>query len=117
MIVKRSTQSASRIVGPYEVSGNEADGRKTAFWSSVLDYVIESFALYAASIHPVTLFPVEPRPPRRGLTGLVRVEPRQVLRQRREALRIEMRHRLRLPSPAMVLPRDARAAGEAWRAP
>jgi uncharacterized protein YjiS (DUF1127 family) len=67
MLVQRSTQSESRIVGQYEVSGNEADGRKTAFWSSVLNYVIESFALYAASIHPVALFPVEPRPHRRDM--------------------------------------------------
>ena len=82
MLVQHSTQSASRVVGRQEVSGNDADGRKTAFWSSVLDYVIESFALYAASIHPVALFPVEPRPDmahsgqvfrpgRRGLLTLV----------------------------------------------
>jgi uncharacterized protein YjiS (DUF1127 family) len=85
MLVQRSTRSASRIVGQHEVSGNEPDGRKTAFWSSVLDYVIESFALYAASFHPVALFPVERRldprdmphsgqvfgPGRRGLLTLV----------------------------------------------
>jgi uncharacterized protein YjiS (DUF1127 family) len=67
MLVQHSTQSASRVVGRQEVSGNDADGRKTAFWSSVVDYVIESFALYAASIHPMALFPVEPRPQQRDM--------------------------------------------------
>jgi uncharacterized protein YjiS (DUF1127 family) len=67
MLVQRSIQSASRTVGRHEVSRNEADGRKTAFWSSMVDYLIESFALYAASIHPVALFPVEPQPDRRDM--------------------------------------------------
>jgi hypothetical protein len=67
MSVKRSTQSASRIVGPYEVSDNGADAWKPAFWSSVVDYVIESFALCAASIHPVALFPVVPQPDQRDM--------------------------------------------------
>jgi hypothetical protein len=67
MLVKRSTQSASRVVGPYEVSGNEAGDRKAAFWSSVVDYVIDSFALYASSIHPVALFPVVPQPDQRDM--------------------------------------------------
>jgi uncharacterized protein YjiS (DUF1127 family) len=67
MLVKRSTQSASRVVGQYEVSGNEADGRKTTFWSSVVGYFIESFALYAASMYPTPLFPIEPRPDQQNM--------------------------------------------------
>ena len=42
---------------------------------------------------------------------------RRVVGQRREAFRSEMRHRLRLPSPAWIRPSAARAAGEAWPAP
>jgi hypothetical protein len=34
--------------------------QKATFWSSVLDYLIESFALYGASMHPAALFAVEP---------------------------------------------------------
>ena len=39
--------------------------RKATFWSSALDYLIESFALYGAALcgvamHPVALFAVEP---------------------------------------------------------
>jgi hypothetical protein len=64
MQVKRSTQSKIRVVGQYEASGDEVDGRKTAFWSLVCGYLIESFALYATSIYPVALFPVESLPDR-----------------------------------------------------
>ncbi len=65
MQVKHSTQSTGRIAGQYKVSGQQADGRKTAIWSLVCDYLIESFALYATSIHPVALFPIEPLPNQR----------------------------------------------------
>jgi hypothetical protein len=75
MSVKRSTRSASQIVEPYEVSADEADGRKAVFWSSVVDYVIDSFALYASSIHPVVLFPVVPQPDQQNMP-----QPRQVSR-------------------------------------
>jgi uncharacterized protein YjiS (DUF1127 family) len=78
MLVKRSTQSANRNVGPYEVSGNVADGQKAAVWSAVVDYVIESFALYASSIHPVVLFPVVPQPDQQDIP-----QPRQVSRHER----------------------------------
>jgi hypothetical protein len=67
MLVKHSTRSASAIVERYQVSSDEAAGRETKFWSSVIDYLIESFALYAASIHPVALFPVEPWPDRQNM--------------------------------------------------
>jgi hypothetical protein len=65
MLVKRSTQSTIRVVGRHEASANEVGARKTAFWSLMCGYLIESFALYAASIHPVALFPVESLPDRR----------------------------------------------------
>jgi hypothetical protein len=43
----------------------DTNQRKTTFWSSALDYLIEGFGLYGAAlsraaIHPVTLFAVEP---------------------------------------------------------
>jgi hypothetical protein len=40
----------------------EADHRKTAFWSSVLNYLVESFALCGASLHPTALFVAGPDP-------------------------------------------------------
>jgi uncharacterized protein YjiS (DUF1127 family) len=84
MSVKRSTRSASQIVGPYEVSANRADGRKAVFWSSVVDYVIDSFALYASSMHPVALFPVMPQPDQQDIP-----QPKQVSRhERRGFLRL-----------------------------
>jgi hypothetical protein len=67
MLMKHSPRSANRIVGRYELSSGEANVRETTFWSAVLDYVIESFALYAASIHPVAFYPVEPRPDQRNM--------------------------------------------------
>jgi uncharacterized protein YjiS (DUF1127 family) len=67
MSVKHSTRSANGIVRRHEVSGDQAVGRETKFWSSAIDYLIESLALYAASIHPVALFPVEPRPDQRNM--------------------------------------------------
>jgi len=47
------------------VTRPDTNQRKTTFWSSTLDYLIEGFglygaALYRAAIHPVTLFAVEP---------------------------------------------------------
>jgi hypothetical protein len=61
MLVKHSSRPANGIVRQVEASSDEAAGGEVGFWSSVVGYLIESFALYAASIHPVGLFPVEPR--------------------------------------------------------
>jgi uncharacterized protein YjiS (DUF1127 family) len=44
------------------VARPNAGRRKTTFWSSVLDYLIESFALYGASMHAVAFFAVGPGP-------------------------------------------------------
>jgi hypothetical protein len=47
------------------VTRPDTNQRKTTFWSSALDYLIESFALcgavlYRAAVHPAALFAVEP---------------------------------------------------------
>jgi uncharacterized protein YjiS (DUF1127 family) len=78
MPMKHSPGSVSRIVGRYEVSSDEADVRETTFWSAVADYLIESFALYAASIHPAALYPAEPRPDERNI-----LQPSEVFRRER----------------------------------
>jgi hypothetical protein len=84
MLMKHSPGSASRIVARYEVSSDEADVREKTFWSAVVDYVIESFALYAASIHPTALYPAEPWPGERNIS-----QPRQATwRERRGHLRL-----------------------------
>ncbi len=57
----------------------EADCQKTTFWSSVIGYLIESFALCGASLHPTALFPVEPDPDEEKIP-----QPRDIpLRERR----------------------------------
>jgi hypothetical protein len=40
----------------------EADFQKTGFWSSVLDFLTEGFALCAASSYPAIFPPLEPHP-------------------------------------------------------
>ncbi|SDT57509.1 DUF1127 domain-containing protein [Bradyrhizobium canariense] len=42
------------------VARTDTNQRKATFWSSVLDYLIESFALYGAATHPAALFALEP---------------------------------------------------------
>jgi uncharacterized protein YjiS (DUF1127 family) len=84
MLVKQSSGSVLRIVRRSEVSGGEANVRETTFWSAVVAYLIESFALYAASMHPVALYPAEPRPGERNIQ-----QPRQATwRERRGRLRL-----------------------------
>ena len=93
MLVKHSSRPANGfangIVRAAEASSGGADVGQTGFWSSVAGYLIESFALYAASVHPVGLFPVEPRPnmpqptqlprrPRRAVLTLVSATPTRV---------------------------------------
>lgn len=77
MLVKHSFRPANEIVRRVEVSSDEADGGKPAFWSLVVGYLIESFALYAASMHPVGLFPVEPAPERQNMPQPTQLSPRQ----------------------------------------
>lgn len=38
------------------------DNPRTGFWPSVMGFILEGFALYAASLHSVRLCPVEPHP-------------------------------------------------------
>jgi hypothetical protein len=88
MLVEHSSGPANRIVGQRQVSSGEAAARETTFWSAVVAYLIESFALYAASVHPAALYPdpVEPRPRERN------IQPRQVsARERRGHLRLVSR--------------------------
>jgi uncharacterized protein YjiS (DUF1127 family) len=75
--MRHSFRSANGIAGRYEVSVSQADCRETLF-RSVFGYFIESFALYAASMHPTPLFPVEPRPDQQDMP-----RPRQVSRHER----------------------------------
>jgi hypothetical protein len=42
------------------VARPDTNQRKNTFWSSAVDYLIESFALYGAAIHPVALKAVQP---------------------------------------------------------
>jgi hypothetical protein len=44
------------------VKTNEADCQKTGFWSSVLDFLTEGFALCAASSYPAIFPALEPDP-------------------------------------------------------
>jgi hypothetical protein len=41
------------------VARSDTNQRKVTFWFSVLDYLIKSFALYGAAMHPTPLFAVE----------------------------------------------------------
>jgi hypothetical protein len=42
------------------VARPDADPPKTTFWSSLITYLIESFALFGAAMHPAAVFAVEP---------------------------------------------------------
>jgi uncharacterized protein YjiS (DUF1127 family) len=80
MLAKHSSRSVNGIARRYQVPGDQADGRKTAFWPSVVGYLIESFASYAASMHPTPLVPVEPQPDEQNMP-----QPRQISRRERRA--------------------------------
>jgi uncharacterized protein YjiS (DUF1127 family) len=106
MPMKHSPGSVSRIVGRYEVSSDEADVRETTFWSAVVDYLIESFALYAASIHPAALYPAEPRPDERNI-----LQPSEVFRrERRGLLKLVSTTSSAGPEPATIPTRSAENA-------
>jgi hypothetical protein len=80
MLAKHPSRSVNGIARRYEVPGDQADGRKTAFWPSLVGYLIESFASYAASMHPTPLVPVEPQPGEQNMP-----QPRQISRRERRA--------------------------------
>jgi uncharacterized protein YjiS (DUF1127 family) len=44
------------------VARRVTDNPQTGFWPSVAGFILEGFALYAASLHSAGLFPVEPHP-------------------------------------------------------